>query len=383
MKVNRKELETVLAHCKKICPKKKNTMPILSYVKLWLDMSEERLRVECTDLEVSYRRELTITPQEPDVKDQPREVCVNACDLHQAVKNLEAEIIELHIFKDKVSLATKGSGVTLAGHIAEEYPATVFDTTLEKGEHLFDIDAYVLHQAMVSTIPAMSKDETRYNINGVFFEKGETLTLVSTDGHRMVRRREKSVDAGAMRESFILPALGAHVLRTMNKSMACPDIRVYRHEEHVAFLRDDVLVVVRAVDGKYPDYRRVIPSEVPSSIVGLQCKALRLTAKSMKELQGKVKTPAMKMKIKPKTQELVISASTPEGASIDNTLSAAIEGNAVTTGAHCGYIMEAIKALESEGLEDAVLMIGSELSPIIVTHPDSLNTCIVMPMRFE
>ena len=178
LEVEKKDLISLLGKTQNIV-EKRNTMPIL--VNVLLETENLKLRVFATDLEVS------LTDEIPVLREQKGRVAVSAKNLFDIVKELAEGPITL-TKKDNnwLEIRQNRSVFNIVGISADEYP--VFPTYVTK--EFLRVDAAVLSDMIEKTIYSVSNDETRYHLNGVYFERQpgtgkETYRMVATDGHRL------------------------------------------------------------------------------------------------------------------------------------------------------------------------------------------------------
>src|SRR3954469_23228652 len=178
LSVEKKDLINVIARAQNIV-EKRNTMPIL--VNVLLEAKDEGLRGFATDLEVS------LTDEIPAKVKSPGKVAVNAKSLFEIIKELPEGKIELERKENNwLKISQHRAVFNIVGISPEESPVFPTFTTQE----FVKIEAEVLREMIEKTIYAVSTDETRYHMNGVYLEilkEGEATIyrMVSTDGHRL------------------------------------------------------------------------------------------------------------------------------------------------------------------------------------------------------
>lgn len=203
IEIEKKELMNLIGKTQNIV-EKRNTMPVLMNVLLEADQNS--LRVYATDLEVS------LTDAVKAKVSQPGKVAVSAKSLFEIAKELSEGMIQLHR-KDNNWLEIKqGKYLSkIVGISAEEYP--IFPTY--SGTSFLKIDAEVLKDMIDKTIYSVSNDETRYHLNGVYFEqKGDAgYTMVATDGHRLCLVNKEIPSSKAISPGQGVIILKIHILR--------------------------------------------------------------------------------------------------------------------------------------------------------------------------
>ena len=191
---------------------KRNTMPVL--VNVLLDASSDHLRVFATDLEVS------LTDQVKCEVLQSGKVAVNARSLFDILKELPNGMVQLEKKENNWLKISQNKAVfNIVGISPDEYPVFPSFTTKD----FISTETAMLREMIEKTIYSVSTDETRYHLNGVFFEKHQdqgvnVYRMVATDGHRLSLIDRKSQNSSGIKsptQSVIIPRKGLHELRKL------------------------------------------------------------------------------------------------------------------------------------------------------------------------
>ena len=200
LKIGAAELARALGRSQGIV-EKKSTMPILSHVLLEAKKGG-MLHVSATDLDLS------VSSEHPCEVLKEGAVAVSAKHLYEIVRSLpEAEVSLKRAGNNYLEVKSGPSEFRIVGLPAEDFPA------LPKFEKVsfVDIDPAALLAQIDLTSFAASTDETRYNLNGVFFEpQGPVLRMVATDGHRLALSEKPLAGDYALKKGVILPRKGLH-----------------------------------------------------------------------------------------------------------------------------------------------------------------------------
>ena len=352
---------------------KKNTMPILANVRLTAE--EGKLAVAATDLEVSLVGEV-----EADIS-APGSITIDAKVLYDIVKELPEQEIKAEVSsKQRLDIVCGQSRFKIIGTAAEEYP-TVAGTQLKKP---ISVDAGKFHDMLDKTAFAVSSDETRYNINGVFVETIEgplgpgqqCLRFVATDGHRMAMV-DRPADGFSIDQAVIIPRKGIQELKRVlegNEGAA----KVAVDDGFFTVQSGNVTLGVRLVDGHFPDYRKVIPLDSRTSLSVDRTEFLSAVKRVSLVTTDKTKT----VRCRVADGSLVISSSSPEYGEATETISVKHDGEDVTIGFSARYIIDLLGAMSAS--DSIYLKLCGEEGPGLFTgSEDELYTCLVMPMRFE
>jgi len=234
---------------------RKSTMPILSHVLIEARKAGQ-LIVSATDLDLAVSSEHTCEVLKEG------SLAVSARHLYEIVRALPESTVSLKRAQNNYLEVRSGSAeFRIVGLPAEDFPALPrFDKV-----PFADVDATTLLEMIERTFFAVSTDETRYNLNGVFFEPGQgTLRLVATDGHRL-SLAEKPIDATfGLKRGVILPKKGLAEVKKLLAEAAeggeeHPETKLGFLENSAIFRRPGVVLVMRLIEGLFPDYKQVIP----------------------------------------------------------------------------------------------------------------------------
>ncbi len=352
---------------------RKNTMPILANVRL--NASDGKLSVSATDLEVSL-----VGEAEASVKDAG-EITVDAKVLYDIVRELPAGSITVSVSANqRLDIESGQSRFKINGTSAEEFPA-IAGVSLSNP---ISVDAAKFYEMFDKTSFAVSTDETRYNINGVYAETTEgplgagkqCLRFVATDGHRLAMI-DRPAEGFSIDDSVIIPRKGIQELKKVlegNDGSA----KVAVNDGFFTVQSGSVTIGVRLVDGQFPDYKQVIPLDTTTTVTVNRQNLL--SAVKRVALVTTDKTKAVKCKLI--DGNLVISSSSPEYGEASESVEVAQDGEDVTIGFSARYVLDLLSAMS--GAEEVTIKLKGELGPGLFSGPqDELYKCIVMPMRFE
>ena len=227
-------------------------LPILSNVLLRTDGS--RLLIAATNLEVASSHYIGAKVLKPG------SITVPARLLSDFIQNLPKTQVTLAVSGTKLNITTDHSSSTINGVDDEEFPE--LPAVNEESAVSYSISADDFKQSVSQTIIAASNDSTRPILTGVYWHSFENnLFLAATDGYRLTERRivatESTVDA------VIPTSTLQEVLRTLKDDTN--EIDVLFDETQVTFRLGEVEITSRLIDGKFPDYRQLIPSETDST----------------------------------------------------------------------------------------------------------------------
>ena len=235
----------------------KNTLPILDDFLFHLD--ENQLKITSSDLDVTMTVSLV-----PDMIDGTGEVTIPARLLLEIMKNFPDVPITVSV--DNNTLAVEliaGEGrYKLAGHKSDEFP----QLPLMADTSIWEIPADVLARGFEKTVFATGMDEIRPIMSGVLMEMTENfLTFVATDAHKLVRYRRMDVKSDVV-ASFIMPKKPINQLKSILATLADEPVRIEFNNTNASFVFGDYQLICRLIEGRYPNYDAVIPTQNPNHL---------------------------------------------------------------------------------------------------------------------
>jgi len=229
-----------------------NSLPILD--NFLFEIEDGQLKVSASDLETTMRTTLEVEAKESG------KIAVPAKLLLDVLKNLPDQPCTFLVDKTNysVEIAYDNGKSKMVGYNGEEYPRT---PGIENANTI-KVSGDIISKAINKTIFASGNDELRPVMSGVFCQFTPTdITFVATDAHKLVRyRRTDSQATGS--SSFILPKKPLNLLKSnLNGS---EEVQIEYNESNAVFKFNDIVLVCRLIDGKYPNYEAVIPKENPN-----------------------------------------------------------------------------------------------------------------------
>ena len=347
---------------------KRNTMPILA--NTLIEAEGEKVFISATDLDVGIRGSYDASVAKKG------SVTVSAKKLYEVVREFPEEPITVTRRDNNwVELACARIVFKLVGLAADEFPA------LPKADekNLVRVEAATLLSMIDKTLYAVSTDEARYNLNGVYLETDAdegNLRMVSTDGHRLalIERHLDGADVSRFDRGVIVPRKGIHELKRLLEEDDEPVEIGFRKNTGV-IRKKDVLLVVRLIDGEFPDYKQVIPKETKRTLVVAR-EALLASLRRISILATE-RSRAVRLEIDSKRLEL--SSSNPDLGEAREELEVDYDGEPLAVGFNARYLLDALSVLEAKEVR---LGLNDELSPGTLRPAADDNTvAVVMPMR--
>jgi DNA polymerase-3 subunit beta len=372
LKIGVPELARALARSQGIV-EKKSTMPILSHVLLEAKAGTD-LIVSSTDLDLAVSSEHRCEVLKEGA------VAVSARHLYDIVKSLPEQTVSLKKASNNYLEVRSGpSEFKIVGLPAEDFPALPkFDKV-----PFDDVEPTTLLDMIERTSFAVSTDETRYNLNGVFFESSpEVLRLVATDGHRLSLSEKKLGATFGLKRGVILPKKGLQELRKLlseavESGEEKPEAKLGFVENSAIFRRPGVVLVMRLIEGLFPDYKQVIP-KAGEKVVKLGRGRLLETLRRI-SLLSTDKAHAVKLELGKGV--LRVQSQNPDLGEAKEEVPVDYAGEPLKIGFNARYLMEVLAVVKSQ---DVVLELADDLSPGVVRGADEVDagfTSVVMPMR--
>lgn len=376
IEVEKKDLLSLLGKTQNIV-EKRNTMPVL--VNVLLEAKDGLLKVFATDLEVS------LTDQVPTLKEKPGKVAVSAKSLFEIIKELEDGPVTLTKRENNwLEIKQRKSIFNIVGIAADEYP--VFPSYATKD--FMTVNASVFADMIEKTIYSVSNDETRYYLNGVFFERivkdGKTsFRMVATDGFRLsiVDREMKTKDGSEAGQKAAFPATGVIIprkglfeIRKMLETIEGEfDLAV--EGSQLVVRHGSTVLMVRLIEGKFPSYQQFIPQSVPNRVQ--VPRDVLLSSLKRVSLLSNQKYKGITLALSGGRME--ITSNNPELGDAKEEIEVEYKGGDIKIGFNARYMLDVLNSFDDDGVD---LHLNDQLSPgLMRPQNDQSYTCVVMPMR--
>jgi len=347
---------------------KRNTIPVLSNVLL--EGSDGELRLTATDLEVGMQSTYPANIRKPG------KVTVSAKKLYEIIKELPDSEISFNA-KDNcwIEVECGKAQFNIVGLSADEFPNF---PQPEHGQYL-SLESSLCKEMIEKTFFAVSQDESKYNLNGIFCQvQKETnqLRLVATDGHRlsMIDKNIEVEENSELQKGVILPRKGILELKKLADEGE-GNLQIGFMDNNAVISKDRTVIIMRLVDGDFPDYSRVIPktNEQQATIaVDTFLHALRRMI-----ILSSEKSRGVKMNFK--NDLLVVSSSNPELGDAREELDIKYQGPDLSVGFNARYLLDILQVQDQEQI---CMILKDNLSPgLIKPVADDGYLAVVMPMR--
>jgi len=344
---------------------RRQTLPILANVLMVLD--GDRLALTGTDLEVELVGRVQLA-----AAGESGEVTVPARKLVDICKSLpEGSDIQFTAQDSKVTVKSGRSRFTLATLPAREFP-NVEDSM---GTHQFTVKQGQLKRLIDRTAFAMAQQDVRYYLNGMLWEiKDKLLRVVATDGHRLAMCTLPGKIDASDDTQVILPRKGVlELTRLLLQDDA--DIAIVIGSNHIRATTDDFTFTSKLVDGKFPDYQRVLPRSPDKIVLGSRLELRQAFTRAA--ILSNEKYRGVRLKVTKNSLDIV--ANNPEQEEAEEAVAVDYQGDALEVGFNVSYLLDVLGVLSGEQVK---LSLSDPNSSALLEESDVGDSLyVVMPMR--
>ena len=340
------------------------TLPILG--NLLLQVSEGSLRLTGTDLEMEMVARVALTqPHEPGATTVPARKFLDIC------RGLpEGAEISLTLEGDRMLVRSGRSRFSLSTLPASDFP----NLDDWQSEVEFTLPQATLKRLIEATQFSMAHQDVRYYLNGMLFEtEGEELRTVATDGHRLAVC-SMPIGQALPNHSVIVPRKGVIELVRLLDGGETP-LQVQIGSSNIRAHVGDFIFTSKLVDGRFPDYRRVLPKN-PDKALEAGCDILK-QAFARAAILSNEKFRGVRIYIT--ENQLKITANNPEQEEAEEMLDVSYNGTDLEIGFNVSYVLDVLNALKCENVR--LLLTDSVSSVQIEDVASPAAAYVVMPMR--
>lgn len=366
--IERAALLKSLGHVQSVV-ERRNTIPILSNVKI--EARNGRLNLNATDMDLDIAESVDAEVATPGETTAP------AHTLYEIVRKLpDGSQVELETADgDSLTLRSGRSRFTLSCLPTEDFPVMAGGDL--PGE--FRLPAAELRGLIDRTRFAISTEETRYYLNGIYLHAAQrdgvdVLRAVATDGHRLASVEMPLPEGAAGMPGVIVPRKTVGELRKLIDETG-EDITVALSETKIRFSFDDAVLTSKLIDGTFPDYERVIPSD-NDKVMEVDCKQFAEAVDRVSAISTE-KSRAVKLAVG--AGHLVLSANSPDNGTASEELEVSYGADAMEIGFNSRYLLDIAQQIEGDA---AQFVMSDSASPTIVREVgDASALYVLMPMR--
>ena len=347
-------------------------VPILENVLF--EIENGNLLITASDLQTSVLVELQVESKEDG------SVAIPAKILIETLKNLPEQPVTFSIDEQNynIEINSDNGRYKLAGENSADFPKV---PEVNDG-YSSVLDSSVLHSAISNTIFSTSTDELRPAMTGVFFKlSSQSCSFVSTDGHRLVKYIRTDVKGDEVEHDMILPRKSLNLLKSILPTEKSSEIKLEFNAANAFFSYENVKMVCRLIDERYPDYENVIPSD-NSNIITLDKSDI---LSSLKRISIYANKTTNQVRLKISGSEILISAEDLDFSNEANErISCEHDGDDIEIGFNAKFLIEMLSNLTSEKISfklsepnKAGLIVPGEISD------EEDITMLVMPVMLN
>ena len=369
--IERSTLLKALSHVQGVV-EKRTTIPILANIRL--DVGVEGLKLQATDIDLEIAETVVCHSIEPGSTTAP------AHTLYDIVRRLpEGSDVHLeeHPKEARLILRSGRSRFVLQCLPVDDFPV------MNAGDlsFSFKLNASDMRSLVERTRFAMSTEETRYYLNGLYLhavceQDVEILRTVASDGHRLARMEVPLPEGAAGMPGVIVPRKTIEEMRPLVEE-STDDITVSLSETKIRFEFDKTVLISKLIDGTFPDYERVIP-QGNDKVMEVNAKMLAEAVKRVSAIMTTDKARAVKLDIS--KGNLALSASnTTTSDNAEDALEALYESTPLSVGFNSRYLLDILDEVAGETVRFVLL---DPSSPTVVRDAaDGSALYVLMPMR--
>ncbi len=359
--ITRQNLQRGLAAVSASIPGK-TTLPVLSNVLI--ESEDNSVWISGTDLDVSIRVRVPAEVADAGAITAPGR------KLLELTRELPDQPVELRARGHQLEIGCGNSRFKLNGLPTEEFP-NLPAMDFEEG---WSVSEDSLRQLIRGTAFAVSNEESRPILNGVYWEFGDRMTMVATNGHRLAKMEvDAAVARGATGAFIVPPAALAQVARLFDGD---GEIEVGKGGNHLGFRSANQEVYTRLIEGRYPNYEQVIPKD-NDKVARVDKEAMEATVRRMAVLASD-QTHRIKMSFE--SDRVHLDVMTPDLGEAHDELELDYEGEALRIGFNANYLVEVLRNMPAGDVKLAFKT--AERAATVVPAESELDyLCLVMPLR--
>jgi DNA polymerase-3 subunit beta len=339
----------------------RGTLPVLANVLI--KTVNNRLSIAATNLDIAITHYIGAKVSEDGA------ITVPARLMQDFVNSLPSGVIDLDLDEYKLNIATDQYQSMINGVSAEEFPIM---PAIENGKSWM-VSGALLKRSLQQVVMAASSDEARPVLTGVLVHTTDgKLFMAATDSYRLA---EKELGENAEEVELLIPGSAMQdLLRILSDYEG--DVSVTNDDQQVLFRVGDVELVTRLIEGKYPDYRKLIPQQF--AVTANLKRADFLNVTKVSSLFARESAGSITINVDETTQHLSIRSVASQLGENTATADAKVTGTGVIT-LNSRYLLDALHALSGD---DVVFSFNGKLEPTVIRDPSTEDyTHIIMPLK--
>lgn len=314
----------------------RSVLPIIE--NFLFEVGTDTLTISTTNLETSMQTKLAV-----ESRGEPIKVAIPARLLLDILKALPEQPITIIVDENTfgVEISSENGKYKISGENGDDFPSI----PKPEGTDSVQMPLHVVLKAIGKTLFAASTDEDKAALNGILFDMGDNgITFVATDAHRLVRYRRVDVTVPEP-TSFIVPQKALNLLKSSLDPNSTTDVVIHYNDANAFFHTENLLLVCRLIDSKYPDYENVIPSNNPNKLFIAKQELLG----SLRRVNIFANKSTHQVRFAIKGSELEISSQDPDFANeAKESLKCHYEGSDIEIGFNASLLLDVVNNVETE-----------------------------------
>ena len=345
----------------------KSQLPIL--LNILLETQVGKLKISSTDLEIGIEVNIPVEIEEEG------SVTIPAKTFIELIGTLNEESITIKTEQEKLLVSSKKTKTVFQTIKSEEFPKLY----KEKGEKITSLNEEEMKKDFSLIIFSSSLDTTRPALSGVLVtQEREGLLLVATDGYRLSLKHHKTSDKNKEKfNNLIIPARVFRELMSIKEETPSIDIYTSNENSQVIFHQGDTLLIGRLIEGNFPNYEKIIPTDF-SSQVFFDREEMQ---KAVKICSIFARDSANIIKFSLKKNQIIISSQSPQVGENTVTIDALLKGEENEIAFNARYLQDVLSNIEEK---EMVFEMTGPLNPGVFKIKDDTSFLhLIMPVRVQ
>lgn len=355
---------------------RRNTVPILSNVLIEArDEQGGGIRLKSTDLDLEVTEETEARIEQAGAATVPAHLLY---DIIRKLPDGSEVALDLEESGKFVAVAAGRSHFRLESLPRDNFP----ELSADGFTHIFELPATELKYLVESTQFAVSTEETRYYLNGIYLHvaeaedgSGAKLRAVATDGHRLACVETAAPETAAGMPGIIIPRKTVGELQKLLGEMGEAKVKIELSDAKIRFTMESVVLTSKLIDGVFPDYQRVIPQNNSKK---LQVKRAEFVA-SVDRVSTISTERGRAVKLALQVDAVVMTVNNPDSGSAEDKIGASYDAEPMEIGFNSRYLLDIANQLAGE---DIIFMLADSGAPTLIQDSaDKNGLFVLMPMR--
>jgi len=352
---------------------KKTTMPILN--NILIRAGNNKIKIVATDREIGL-----VADYDAEILNEG-DITISARKLFEMIREIQGDSVQFETNEsNRVTVTAQKIVYKISGLPADDFPSVLDDRSEVS---FYKIKGDLIEGLIKKTSFAMSGDEMRKNLSGVFFETVDDggknrLRMVATDGHRLAMANADIGEEAFLKleKGIIIPRKGLSEIRRLIED-APEEIFVGVRQGMCIIKTDSTMLRVSLVDAEYPDYKRVMPSEKGVVVKFEKDEILhalrRMSVVSSERYSGVI--------IALTDGKMVLESTNPDVGEAKEDIEVAYHDKDIQVGYNVKYLIDAIEVI---GEDKVAFEIGAGMKPGVIRSVDNDDyMCIIMPLKVQ